>query len=196
VREYAVDILNSRRELLVMSVGAFVDEKLLKDVRQAASNNRVNVYIPSGALCGVDGLKAAAVEGIEEVVLTSTKPPSAFTGVKYLEEKGMDANSFDELTVLYEGYASEAARLFPKNINVSAILSLAGVGAKKTKVKIVVDPGAKMNSHEVSVKGSFGELIAKTYNLPSPDNPKTSYLACLSAIRVLENLCDNIRVGN
>jgi aspartate dehydrogenase len=97
--------------------------------------------------------------------------------------------------VLYEGNAREAVKKFPANVNVSAAIALAGIGADKTTVKIVSDPGIKENIHEVSVRGDFGACTFRFKNLPSPDNPRTSLLAALSAIATLKRLSSSVEVG-
>ena len=91
--------------------------------------------------------------------------------------------------------ARDAVKLFPKNINVAATVSLLGVGFDKTKVTIVVDPSFHSNSHELRVKGEFGQMTCHTYNVPSPDNPKTSYLAAMSAISALKRIVRNEWIG-
>lgn len=96
---------------------------------------------------------------------------------------------------MYEGPAREAVRKFPANVNVAATLSLAGIGLDKTKVKIVADPEVKNNIHEISVQGDFGELKTRVENVPSPQNPKTSYLAALSAIATLKKITDGVEIG-
>ena len=85
--------------------------------------------------------------------------------------------------------------LFPANVNVAASLSLAGIGPEKTKVQIIADPNIKTNIHEIIAEGKFGLLKTRVENIPSPDNPKTSYLAALSAIATLKNITDSIQVG-
>ena len=96
---------------------------------------------------------------------------------------------------LYEGPAREAVKLFPNNVNVAASLSLAGVGADKTKVRIITDPGVKEIMHEIHVRGEFGELETRTLNKPFPNNPKTSFIAALSAIATLKKIAGNIVIG-
>ena len=153
------------------------------------------VYLPSGAICGLDGVKSASLGEIYGVELQTRKPPKSLMGVKYLADMGVDLLKVREPTVVYEGSAVDAVKRFPKNVNVCAALSLAGVGPEKTRVRIVVDPGIDRNIHEVTVHGEFGELYTKTSNLPSQDNPKTSYLACLSAVKTLEGINRCMRVG-
>ncbi|MGA1864627.1 MAG: aspartate dehydrogenase domain-containing protein, partial [bacterium] len=112
-----------------------------------------------------------------------------------LQEKGIDLDSIKEERVIFEGSALEAVPLFPKNINVAAALSLAGVGPKRTAVRIIVDPKIKRNTHQIEVEGEFGKFITRTENLPAPFNPRTSYLAALSAIACLRKITNPLKLG-
>jgi aspartate dehydrogenase len=193
VREYAAEALKKGKCVLIMSVGALMDGRLAARLKADASKSGASLYLPSGAVAGIDCLLAAACGPLEEVTLTSTKPPSSLKGVKYLVDKGIDVELITQPTVVYEGPASEAVVLFPKNVNVSAMVSLAA--GKNVRVRLAVDPKAKTNSHEIRAKGAFGEMTAKTSNVPSPTNPATSYLAALSAVAVLKKVGDSVKVG-
>ena len=175
--------MSAGKAALIMSVGGLLQrEDLFDRVREHGAR----IIIPSGALAGVDAIEAAAVAGIDEVTLTTTKPPAGLRGAPYIAEKGLDLGSIARRTVIFEGTALEAVSAFPQNVNVAATLSLAGVGPHRTKVKVVADPSASANSHEVRAVGAFGTLTTKTENVPSEDNPKTSHLAALSAIAALK----------
>ena len=195
VREYAVKVLEEGKDLMVMSTGALLDEDLYQEVLNTARRLGRKVYIPSGAIVGLDNIKSAALEEIESVILTTRKPPVSFEGAPLIRKRGIDLTSIKEPKVLYEGPAREAVKLFPRNVNVAASLSLAGVGADRTRVKIIADPDVKGITHEIRVKGVFGELVTRTVNRPFPDNPKTSYIAALSAIATLKRVSGNINVG-
>jgi len=190
--EVAKKALTAKKNVLIMSVGG-----LLKDasVISLAKKVKVQLYIPSGALAGLDGLKSASIAKIDKVMLTTKKSPKALAGAPYLEKNNIDLASIKEEKIIFQGTAFEAVNGFPKNINVAATLSLASLGPKKTMVRIVAVPGLKTNIHEVEVEGEFGKLFTRTENLPSPDNPKTSFLAALSAIATLEGALNNIKIG-
>jgi len=185
VREHALKALTAGKHMLVMSAGALLDEKLFQGMVSAAEKNSANIYVPSGAVCGIDGVKSASVGGIKSVLLQTTKNPHSIKGFEHIRRR----------RVIFDGPASKAVKLFPANINVSAILSLAGIGAQKTRVRIVADPKVKRNTHEIFVSGEFGRLYSRADNMPSPDNPKTSYLACLSAIKTLNEIECAVRIG-
>ena len=194
VAKYALDVLKSKKDLMIMSVGALGEEKLLGAIRRTAERIGHNVYVPSGAVLGIDGIKAAG-EGITEVILTTRKPPVALAYSEYVRKKGIDLTKLRKPLVVFKGTAREAVKAFPESVNVAATLSLAGVGFSKTRVRIVADPSLNRNVHEIRVRSKAGEFITEARNVPSPDNSRTSYLAALSAIRTLRNLTETIRVG-
>lgn len=193
--QYALDVLKSGKDLMVLSVGAFSDEKLLSEVRKASEQSGRKVYVPSGAVLGIDGVKAAMLGEIEEAILTTRKPPAALAYSAYLGERDINLTGLKEPLTVFEGGAREAVKAFPESVNVAATLSLAGIGLDKTKVKIIADPSLDRNVHKIMVRGKAGEFITEARNVPSPENPKTSYLAALSAIRALRNLTETIRIG-
>jgi aspartate dehydrogenase len=178
-------------DMMIMSVGALVDDDFRNLVFEKAKVSEAKIYIPTGALSGVDGLRSASVEELDEVELISIKGPKSLLGVPYIEEKGIDVEKITEKTVIYTGFAREAVKLFPKNVNVAATVSLLGVGFDRTKVTVVLDPEIKSNSHELRINGKFGVMNCHTYNVPEPDNPRTSHLATLSAISALKRIVRN-----
>ncbi|MEM3613524.1 MAG: aspartate dehydrogenase [Candidatus Micrarchaeaceae archaeon] len=193
VKAYAVDVLRAGKDLMIMSVGALVDSGLLSEISRTAKESGRKVYIPSGAIAGLDGLKASAIGKIEGVTLTTRKPVEGLMDNPHFMEK--TGGKVEKPTVVYEGPAIEACKLFPANVNVAATLSLAGIGAEKTVVRVVADPTISRNIHEIEVKGDFGELRVRVENVPSAENPKTSFLAALSAIATLKRLTEPFVVG-
>jgi aspartate dehydrogenase len=175
-------------DCLVMSVGGLMARPELIEAARAAG---VRLRIPSGALCGLDGIRAAMEGGVHCVTLTTRKPPRGLVGAPYLVERGIDLDALSEATVVFEGNALEAVKAFPANVNVAAALSIAGIGPRETRVRVIADPEATENSHEVTAEGAFGRLTATTVNLPSPRNAKSSYLASLSAVAELRAAADD-----
>jgi aspartate dehydrogenase len=175
--------LEQGKSAMILTVGAMADEALAAKLTAAARAHGGKLYIPSGAIMGIDGLKAAAVAGIQSVTLVTTKPSA-----------GLDRD-VDQWTLLFNGSAREAVAAFPKNINVAATLSLAGLGFDKTWVQVAVDPLATRNSHKVIIDGDFGRARIEVENLPSPTNPRTSHLASLSAIALLQRIVSPIQIG-
>jgi len=195
VRQYSLEILRSGKDLMVMSVGAFADEKLLRNVKKIAERKGCRVHIPSGAVLGIDGVKAAEMGGIREVVLTTRKAPSALAYSGYLKKRHIALKRLKRPKVVFDGPARTAVKAFPASVNVAATLSLAGVGFDRTRVRVVADPSIKRNIHEIRVRGRSGEFVTQANNVPFPESRRTSYLAALSAIRTLRNLSETVRVG-
>jgi len=193
VREFVLPALRAGKDVLILSVGALVDVELFEEVERNAKENDCRVFIPSGAIVGIDGLKSGHVRRIYHVRLRTRKPPLSFRGNKHVSFK--ELVEINEPKVLFRGSAKDAVQLFPENVNVAASLSLAGIGIEKTEVEIVADPSIDKNIHEVEVEGEFGRFVTVVENVPSPSNPKTSYLAALSAIATLKGIVSNIKVG-
>ncbi len=192
----AVVALKKRKPIVLMSTGGFLLNQ--NKLEGLARRYRTKIYLPSGALCGLDGLKAARQIGkITELSITSTKPPKGFEGApgltsnqKYLLCKSKSA------FYLYQGDVWEAIRRFPANVNVAATTALASGTPSKLKVRVMADPKIKSNQHELHVSGDFGELAAVTRNRPSKENPKTSALAIQAALALFERLESYVEVGN
>ncbi|MGA1874661.1 MAG: aspartate dehydrogenase [bacterium] len=185
-------VLTQAKEVLVMSVGGLLS---LDSLEERFRNSGSRLYVPSGAIAGLDAIKAARLGGLQAVTLTTRKPPRGLKGAPYCEERGIDLESLDRETVVFEGSAREAAGYFPKNINVAAALSLAGLGPDKTRVRIIADPHVTTNSHEIEAIGQAGRVLTRTVNVPSAFNPKTSYLAALSGIATLQGIVNPVKVG-
>ncbi|MDD5495623.1 MAG: aspartate dehydrogenase [Candidatus Omnitrophica bacterium] len=182
--------IKMRRDVFIMSIGGLLGkESLLRSVSKS------RVYLPSGALCGLDGLKSASTGKISSVTLTTRKPPKGLAGAPYLMEKGLELSKIDKETVIFDGTAEGAVKGFPQNVNVAAILSLAGIGAERTRVRIVTSPDYTKNVHEVEISGDFGRIMTKTENVPSTANPKTSQMAIFSAIATLKEIADSVKIG-
>lgn len=192
VKAIVSKVVQQSKKVLVMSVGGLYGNENLFD--EAKSTGAV-IYIPTGAIAGLDCIKAANKADLKSVKLITRKPPKGLIGAPYIVNNNIDIESIKEETVIFEGYAKDAVTAFPKNINVAAALSFAGIGFEKTEVVIMTSPSYTKNSHEIIATGSFGTLTTKTENVPSPNNPKTSYLAVLSAVAALDNIFSNIRVG-
>jgi aspartate dehydrogenase len=183
VEEYAELVINAGKDLVLMSVGSLFDDKFRIHLENIAKENNCKIYIPSGAVCGIDGVLSASIDYMDEVTLVTTKPP---------ESLGIKTNS---RRIIFKGKAREAVKIFPKNINVAASLSLAGIGFDRTNVEIVADPVATRISHKILAHGKFGRLRAEVENMPNPNNPKSSYMASLSAIATLKRIINPIQIG-
>ena len=189
----AQDVLTKRRDIMLMSVGGIVSH--FRKLSSLAKKYNAKVYIPSGAISGIDALKAAKIGKIKKVILTTTKNPLSFKGVGYVEEKRIDLKRIKKDTVLFSGTAKDAVKYFPQNINVAAILSIAGLGEDKTEVKIIASPEINKNIHEIEIESEAARIFTRTENILHPDNPKTSYLAVLSAVATLKQILEPVRIG-
>ncbi|MBR3155554.1 MAG: aspartate dehydrogenase [Methanobrevibacter sp.] len=181
VKHFAPIVLERGIDMIVMSIGAFMDTDFYTDVLKIARDNNAKIHLPSGAVVGLDGIKAVAKFGLKEVSLVTRKSPKSL---------GKD---IDTEEILFEGKASDAVKEFPLNINVAATISMAC--NRDIDVKIIVDPNVDRNVHEITAKGDFGEFKTITMNYPCAANPKTSMLAALSAIRLLKSFNETISVG-
>jgi aspartate dehydrogenase len=195
VRAYAKKIVLSDKSLMIMSAGALSDSRLLHILYNAIAKHDSHIYVPTGAIAGIDAIYSVR-HLIDFVMLTTTKNPKALAGAPYFKLRNTKPESIKKKTLLYDGNATNAAKLFPSNVNVAVVLGLAGRGTRNTRVRIVADPRTTQNEHQIVLRGMFGEISIMVRNAPSPSNPKTSLLASLSAIECLRRICDNkIRIG-
>ena len=198
VRNLGKSIIEASKDLLVMSVGALADITLLSDLLKLVASKKglCRIYIPTGAIAGIDAIRSVR-NYADSITLTTTKSPKALSGAPFLKTRKVGLENITTPTVIYEGSAAEAVRMFPANVNVAAVLALAGLGVDKTIVRIVVDPQSTTNRHEIVATGSFGDINITVNNVPTPGNPKTSFLAVLSALECLRSICDDgLRIGS
>jgi len=195
VKDVGLSVLQNKRDLMIMSVGALLDESIYDILSDACEHFKKTIFLPSGAIAGLDGIKSIKHE-LDSVSITTTKHPRSLKGAKFFETSQIDLDKINSSTVIFEGTAKEAVQLFPANINVAALLSLSGIGSEKTNVKIVADPNTDKNTHHIEAAGKFGKMTFTIENIPDPSNPKTSRLAILSAIETLRKYCsDDIQIG-
>jgi aspartate dehydrogenase len=184
--------LSNGCKVMVMSVGGMVDH--LDELLVLADKFNVQVYFPSGAISGIDALKAANIGQVQKVILTTRKHPNAFSGVEYVE-RNFNLKGLKKDKVLFSGSAAQAVKYFPQNVNVAAVLGLAGIGMYRTRVRIIASPKVKKNIHEVLIESKAAKIFTRTENILHPQNPKTSFLAVLSAIATLKQILQPIKVG-
>jgi aspartate dehydrogenase len=181
VKAYAEMVLVQKKDLVIMSVGALADPVFREKIRETARQNGQKVYIPSGAIFGLDNLKIGKISRITKLLLRTTKSP---------ESLGIDTGSRQKI---FSGKANECIKAYPKNVNVSVAMSLAA--GQDADVELWVDPAVDRNIHELFIEGDFGETYIKVTNVPSPDNPATSYLAALSILSLLKNIGNPFVIG-
>lgn len=192
VAKLAEKVFGGGKDLMVISVGALLDHP---EILETSRRTGCRLYLPSGAIAGLDGIKSATVGEISHVTHTTRKPPRGLEGAPYLVERSISLLGLREETEVFNGTAREACRGFPANVNVTAAVSLAGIGPDKTRVRIIAVPGLERNCHDIDVEGEFGRLQVHIENVPS-ENPKTGKLTALSIIRAVKDAMDPVRIGN
>ena len=188
----AKQVFAAGKDLMVISVGALLDHP---EIIENSRRTGCRLFVPSGAIAGLDGIKSAVVGAITHVTHTTRKPPVGLEGAPYLVERGISLAGLEQEKEIFSGSAREACRGFPANVNVTAAVSLAGIGPDQTRVKIFAVPGLVRNCHDVDVEGEFGKLHVHIENVPS-ENPKTGKLTALSIIRAVQDAVDPVRIGN
>jgi aspartate dehydrogenase len=191
VPRLAEEVFAGGKDLMVISAGALLDHP---EIMQRSRQTGCRLYVPSGAIAGLDGIKSACVGAIAQVTMTTRKPPNGLEGAPYLVQKGISLAGLTEEKEVFCGSAREACQGFPANVNVSAAVSLAGIGPDQTRIRILAVPGLPRNCHDIEIEGEFGRLHIHIENVPS-ENPKTGKLTALSIIRSVQDAVDPVRIG-
>lgn len=192
IKTIVPDLLDAGINVIIVSIGALADPKTLVRIDQASKNGNARATVVSGAIGGLDVLRAGACAGLDTVTYVGRKPPAAWKGTP--AETILDLEALTEPSTFYEGSALDVARDYPKNTNVTAAVALAGVGFAATRVKLIADPTAKGNIHELEASGQFGTFRIMLENLPLPENPKTSWLAALSVEQAVRKHFTNLEI--
>lgn len=195
VRDYGEPVLSRGVSLMVLSGGALCDDALRERLEAAAQKSGAMLYVPSGGIGGLDALKAACVAGVDSVEIAVTKPPAAWKNIDYVEKLGVDLDHLDGPVVLFDGRARDGVPHFPANVNIAALLSMAGIGFDRTRLKVVADPALKFNTHYITIRGKSGTISLKFESVPFPDNPKTAMLAAYSALAAFRQFNSRVRYG-
>jgi aspartate dehydrogenase len=195
VRQHLVALLEAGVGVVVLSAGALIDDPLRQAAERAAARSGVLLYVPSGGIGGLDVLKTACLAGVDEASIQVAKPPAAWKGIAYVESQGFRLDGLSAPLTLFDGTAREGVPYFPQNVNIAAILALGGIGPDRTRLKVVADPGLTLNTHTIRVAGRSGRFTLVLENVPAPENPKTSWLACYSALAALKSLQPGARYG-
>lgn len=173
------------RDLLLVSVGALANPDFREQLLGAAVHGAARILAPSGGFAGFDGLRALAQMGLEEVTYVSTKPPRAWDGTP--GEAEIRRRGPDEVVVLFEGNAADAARLFPKNANLAAAVAIAGLGFERTRVKLISNPAVRDIVGSLTALTEATTLVVTTRSRPTATNPKSSQLVSGSVLAALTN---------
>ncbi len=194
------EAIKFRKDVFILSVGALIENSFFI---QELEKRQINLYVPSGAICGIDGIGALSLAKIKRISLITTKPPASLPA-GYLEKKGISLAHLKKERLVFKGSVKEAIRYFPQNINVAATLLLASsdfgkkftLSKKKIAVYIKVDPKIKRNLHRIEIYTDQAKIIMSVENLPSQMNPKTSALAILSSQYLLKKIFSSFKIGS
>ena len=189
----AIPAIDAGRILVVLSAGALLPRMHL--VRRAVVAGG-RIVVPTGALLGLDAVRAAAEGQVESVTIETRKPPSGLAGAPYLEKNNISVDGLTEPLLVFDGNALEAAAGFPANVNVAAALALAGIGPVRTKVRIWADPTVDRNVHTIVVEAAAARFTMKIENVPSDENPRTGKLVAPSVLACLRGLVSPLKIGS
>jgi aspartate dehydrogenase len=192
-RRIAEPAIRAGRTLLVVSVGQLLAQD---DLIERAGVTGARVIVATGALLGLDAVRAAAEGEISSVRMITRKPPRGLAGAPYLAEHGIALDGLEAPLKVFEGSARDGARGFPANVNVAAALSLAGIGPDRTQLEIWADPGLERNVHRIVVEAEAARFEMQIENVPTEANPRTGKLTPLSVVAALKSLSATLRVGS
>ena len=191
-REVAEPALNAGRTFMPLSVGALLANADLIDLA-AASGGRI--VVPSGAILGLDAIRAVAEGNVASVAIVTRKPPAGLEGAPALVAAGVSVAGIETPLLLFSGSAREAAKGFPANLNVAVAVALAGIGPDRTTIEVWADPGVTRNTHTVTVKSDSSDLAMTIENIPSDENPRTGRITGLSVMAALRRLTAPLVIG-
>jgi aspartate dehydrogenase len=191
--QIAVPAIEAGRIFVPSSVGALLPRLHLVD---RARKSGARIIVPTGALLGLDAVRACAEGEVESITIETRKHPRGLAGAPYLARHGIDVAAITTPTVVFEGNALDAAAGFPANVNVAAALALAGIGPLRTRVRIWADPGVDRNIHTIRVEADAARLTMTVENVPSEANPRTGKLTALSVLACLRGLTATLKIGS
>lgn len=185
-------VLQTAKQILVLSVGGLIQPGVWQKINRIKTGR---LWVPSGAIAGIDGLCAAKEAGIQSVKLITRKPVAGLLGAPFFEKKKFPKLTGKKAVCVFKGTALSAIRAFPQNVNVAAVLSLASMGPKSTYVEVWTSKAYRKNTHEIEIEARSGTIRIEVQNIPSHLNPKTSALAVYAAAATLRNIFSNLKIG-
>lgn len=191
-RAVAEPAIRAGRVFMPVSVGQLLGHP---DLIELAAASGARIIVPTGALLGLDAVRAAAEGEIHKVTMVTRKPPAGLAGAPYLQQHGIALDGLGAPLRVFEGSARDGARGFPANVNVAAALSLAGIGPDRTRLEIWADPTVSRNTHQIVVEADSARFEMQIENVPSEDNPRTGKITALSVIAALRALTATLKVG-
>jgi aspartate dehydrogenase len=190
--QIAIPAIAAGRIFVPSSVGALLPRMHLVDQARATG---ARIVVPTGALLGLDAVRACAEGRVDSVTIETRKPPRGLLGAPYLQAHGIDVLAITTPTLIFEGNALDAVAGFPANVNVVAALALAGIGPQRTTVRIWADPTVDRNIHTIRVEADAARLTMTVENVPSESNPRTGKITPLSVLACLRGLVSTLKVG-
>jgi aspartate dehydrogenase len=191
-RDIALPVIDKGRIFVPLSVAQLLQHD---DLVARARETGARILVPTGALLGLDAVRAAAEGTIHSVTMVTRKPPAGLEGAPYLVQNGIRVAGLKEAKKVFDGTAREGARGFPANVNVAAALSLAGLGPDRTKLEIWADPGVTRNTHTIKVDADTMRCTMTIENVPS-ENPRTGRNVAPSTVAALRGLVSTLKVGS
>ena len=192
-RAIAEPVLAAGRTLVPASVGQLLAHP---DLVELGRRSGARIVVPTGALLGLDAVRAAAEGEITAVTMVTRKPPASLAGAPFLAEAGISLDGLTAPLKVFAGSAGEGARGFPANVNVAAALSLAGIGPERTRLEVWADPALSRNVHHIEVEADSARFSMTIENVPSADNPRTGRITALSIVALLRRLVSPLTVGS
>lgn len=180
VKEFAAPLLRAGIDVIISSVGVLADDQVRNELLDAEQGGG-RALLPAGAIAGLDGLLAARLAGLDEVIYTSFKPPHAWRGTA--AEQVLDLNHSEPEREFFAGTAREAALAYPKNVNVGVAIALVGLGMDKTWVRLVSSRNVTDPLGRIEARGAFGHFRFDIFARAAADNPKTSALTAYSILQ-------------
>lgn len=190
-REVALPAIDAGKIFMPLSVGQLLEHP---DLAERAKKMGARILVPTGALLGLDAVRAAAMGTIHSVKMVTRKPPKGLAGAPYLAANNISLENLQKPLKVFDGTAREGAKGFPANLNVAAALSLAGIGPDRTRLEIWADPTVTRNTHTIEVDSDSASFRMTIENIPS-ENPKTGKITALSTVAALRGLVSELKIG-
>jgi aspartate dehydrogenase len=190
-RAIAISAIDKGRLFMPLSVAQLLDNW---DLVARAKEKGARILVPTGALIGLDAVRAAAEGNIQSVTMITRKPPGGLDGAPHLVKNNISVKGLKQPLKVFDGTARDGARGFPANVNVAAALSLAGIGPDKTRLEIWADPALNRNTHRIEVESEVARFSMSIEGVPSA-NPRTGKIVALSTLAALRGLVSELKVG-
>ena len=188
----AVPALNEDKILVTVSAAGIIANP---ETVKIAQSGKGRIILATGALLGLDAVRAASESELKEVVMVTRKPPNALAGAPHLVKNDISVTGLNAPKLVFNGSAREGAEGFPANVNVAAALGLAGIGPDKTKLEIWADPNLSRNTHSIRVVADSANFEMSIENVQSEEKPGTGKITALSVIACLRGLVSPLKVG-